>query len=128
MYFKGGTCAALLGWLDRFSVDLDFDYMAGKPGMTEVCGAMEDIFEELGLEIKDKSKTVPQYFLHYDTPRNERNTIKIDATFPPPKANQYQPMQIHEIGRVVTCQSKETWFANKLVAFIERHEKRESTR
>lgn len=23
--FKGGTCAAMLGYLDRFSVDLDFD-------------------------------------------------------------------------------------------------------
>jgi len=26
LYFKGGTCASLLGWLPRFSVDLDFDY------------------------------------------------------------------------------------------------------
>ena len=25
LYFKGGTCAAILGYLDRFSVDLDFD-------------------------------------------------------------------------------------------------------
>ncbi|HIP71371.1 MAG TPA: hypothetical protein EYH05_08260, partial [Anaerolineae bacterium] len=25
LYFKGGTCAAMLGYLDRFSVDLDFD-------------------------------------------------------------------------------------------------------
>jgi predicted nucleotidyltransferase component of viral defense system len=26
--FKGGTCAAMLGYLDRFSVDLDFDMSA----------------------------------------------------------------------------------------------------
>ena len=25
LYFKGGTCASMLGFLDRFSVDLDFD-------------------------------------------------------------------------------------------------------
>ena len=25
--FKGGTCAAMLGYLDRFSVDLDFDVL-----------------------------------------------------------------------------------------------------
>ncbi len=25
--FKGGTCAAILGYLDRFSVDLDFDVL-----------------------------------------------------------------------------------------------------
>ena len=30
LYFKGGTCAAMLGYLDRFSVDLDFDLMAIK--------------------------------------------------------------------------------------------------
>ena len=27
MYFKGGTCASMLGWLQRFSVDLDFDLL-----------------------------------------------------------------------------------------------------
>ena len=25
LYFKGGTCASMLGYLDRFSIDLDFD-------------------------------------------------------------------------------------------------------
>jgi predicted nucleotidyltransferase component of viral defense system len=25
--FKGGTCASMVGYLDRFSVDLDFDVM-----------------------------------------------------------------------------------------------------
>ena len=30
LYFKGGTCAAMLGFLDRFSIDLDFDYMGRK--------------------------------------------------------------------------------------------------
>ncbi len=27
--FKGGTCAAMSGYLDRFSVDLDFDVLSG---------------------------------------------------------------------------------------------------
>ncbi len=27
--FKGGSCAAMLGYLDRFSVDLDFDVLQG---------------------------------------------------------------------------------------------------
>lgn len=30
LYFKGGTCAAMLGWLDRFSIDLDFDFVGKK--------------------------------------------------------------------------------------------------
>ena len=28
LYFKGGTCASMIGILDRFSVDLDFDLKA----------------------------------------------------------------------------------------------------
>jgi len=27
IYFKGGTCAAMLNYLDRFSIDLDFDLL-----------------------------------------------------------------------------------------------------
>ena len=88
--------------------------------------AMEGIFHDHGLVVHDKSTTVPQYFLRYDAPRDARSTIKIDVTFPSPKANEYQPLQIPEIGRSVMCQSRETWFANKLVAFIERYEHRES--
>ena len=30
LYFKGGTCVAMQGLLDRFSIDLDFDYVAKK--------------------------------------------------------------------------------------------------
>jgi len=29
IFFKGGTCSAMLGFLDRFSVDLDFDLKKG---------------------------------------------------------------------------------------------------
>jgi predicted nucleotidyltransferase component of viral defense system len=29
--FKGGTCAAMLGYLDRFSIDLDFDVLKHAP-------------------------------------------------------------------------------------------------
>lgn len=126
LYFKGGTCAAMLGWLDRFSIDLDFDYVGKHSEMTAVRRMLERIFADLGLEIKDASKNVPQYFLRYPAPKNQRNTIKIDTTFPPPKANQYQPQQLQEIDRVVMCQTKETMFANKLVALMERYERREA--
>ena len=43
-----------------------------------------------------------------------------------PKANEYRPVSLKDIDRVVYCQSKETMFANKLVALIERHEQRSS--
>lgn len=126
LYFKGGTCAAMLGYLDRFSVDLDFDY-AGKPEETEeIRKKMEKIFADLGLEIKDKSRKIPQYFLRYPARKDERNTLKIDVTFPVPKANKYQTVRFPEIDRIITCQTPETMFANKLVALIERWEKNEA--
>jgi len=133
LYFKGGTCAAMLGWLDRFSIDLDFDCKAKASarggqggGMRRVQKELESIFVDLGLEIKDKSKNAPQYFLRYPAEANARNTIKIDATMPPPKANVYHTALLGDIDRIVPCQTKETMFANKLVALIDRFEKHES--
>ena len=126
LYFKGGTCAAMLGWLDRFSMDLDFDYVGKPRDIEETRAALKRIFAELGLEIKDASKKALQYFLRYPAIKNTRNTIKIDTTFPPLKSNDYAAQHLSEIDRIVTCQTKETMFANKLVALIERYELREA--
>jgi predicted nucleotidyltransferase component of viral defense system len=126
LYFKGGTCAAMLGYLDRFSVDLDFDFVGETSAMKEIQKQLEKIFHKLGLEIKDKSQNVPQYFLRYSAKENERNTLKLDVTFPPPEANVYEPKEFVDIDRVINCQTKETMFANKLVALINRYEKNES--
>ncbi|MFA5994298.1 MAG: nucleotidyl transferase AbiEii/AbiGii toxin family protein [Parcubacteria group bacterium] len=123
LYFKGGTCAAMREFLDRFSVDLDFDYLGDAKDIVKTQKEMEKIFGKLDLEIKDKSQNVPQYFLKYDAPSGERNTLKIDISFPPPKTNQYESVRIVEIDRIVNCQTIETMFANKLVALIERYER-----
>jgi hypothetical protein len=37
LVFKGGTCAAMLGYLDRFSVDLDFDLASHEPEYRSPC-------------------------------------------------------------------------------------------
>lgn len=121
--FKGGTCAAMLGWLDRFSVDLDFDYIGETEKMKEIRERMERAFDELGLTIKDASKNAPQYFLKYPSREGERNTIQIDATFPPPKSNEYIPLRFSEIDRILRVQTKETMVANKLVALQDRYQK-----
>lgn len=125
LYFKGGTCAAFQDLLNRFSVDLDFDLLESKD-VAEVKKCMENIFEELGLEIKDQSGKVPQYFLKYNAPDGERNNLKIDVLCPPPKSNTYETVRIKEIDRVWRCQTIETMFANKLVAVIDRYEKTKS--
>ncbi len=121
--FKGGTCAAMLGILDRCSIDLDFDYTGLKSELRELRKELESVWKDLGLEIKDKSKIGIQYFLKYPALKDQRNTLKIDATFPVPKSNEYQTIRFTEIDRIFTCQTKETMFANKLVALIDRFEK-----
>jgi len=123
LYFKGGTCAAMRGFLDRFSVDLDFDYVKPPEDLKKTRKKLEIIFGNLELDIKDKSQKVPQYFLKYPAKVNERNTLKIDVTAPPQKFNQYEPVRLAEIDRIVRCQTIETMFANKLVALIERWER-----
>lgn len=127
LYFKGGTCASMLGWLDRFSVDLDFDY-GGKPeDVQKTRDSLEAIFADLGLSIKDKSQNGIQYFLKYENDKNNekiaRNTLKIDASFPLFASSKYISQRFLEIDRVFICQTKETMFSHKLCALMDRFEK-----
>lgn len=121
--FKGGTCAAMRGIINRFSVDLNFDLIDEKE-MPELSKHLEVIFKKLGLEIKDKSKIAPQYFLRYPkTDENPRNIIKIDVTFPPAQHDQYESVRFTEIDRILHCHTIPTMFAHKLIALIGRWER-----
>lgn len=126
LYFKGGTSAAMRNLLDRFSIDLDFDFVGEKKDLLKSGKTLEKVFKDLGLEIKDSSKATLQYFLKYPASQNERNTLKIDTTFPPIKTNKYEPARLQEIDRIAYCQTIETMFANKLVTLIERFERTNS--
>lgn len=123
LYFKGGTCASMLSRLDRFSVDLDFDFVGDTKDILKTRKALEKIFSKLGLTIKDKSKVGIQYFLKYEANDSRRNILKIDVTFPVLKSNKYKIEKLVEIDRFIKCQTKETMFANKLVAILDRFEK-----
>lgn len=123
LYFKGGTCASMLGLLDRFSIDLDMDFVGKIEDMPALRERLEKIWVELGLEIKDQSKNTIQYFLKYPNTTGDRNTVAIDAVFPVPKANVYEAKKFIDIDRTIICQSVETMFANKLVAVLDRFEK-----
>ncbi len=118
LYFKGGTCASMLSWLDRFSVDLDFDYAGGREQVVATRAALERVFSTLELSVKDWSKRGIQYFLRYEG--EGRNTIKIDTSFPLLSVNTYAPQRLPEIDRILTCQTIETMFAHKLLALIGR--------
>ena len=122
LYFKGGTCASMLGYLDRFSVDLDFD-IKDKNLTSAVSESLEEMFSNIGLEIKDKSNNTIQYFLKYDAPKNSRNTLKVDAIDVPYKNNGYEKVLLSEINRFAICQTKSTIFTNKLVAIMDRYER-----
>lgn len=127
LFFKGGTCAAMAGYLNRFSIDLDFDLaLNNKEKIYTARKELEKIIADLSLSIKDKSQRGLQYFLKYEAPANKRNTIKVEALFPAPKSNLYEPIYFSEIDRTLQCQTKETMFANKLVAIIDRYEKQKS--
>lgn len=123
--FKGGTYAAMRGLLDRFSVDLDFDLL-NPDQIPSVQKHLESCFKNLGMEIKDQSKKAPQYFLRYKSKPRERNTLKVDVTFPPPKSNDYEPVRLADIDRIVHCQTIPTMFANKLATIMDRYQKQGS--
>ncbi len=125
LYFKGGTCAALLGLLDRFSVDLDFD-LKETGNKKEMKRIFYQVFAELDLSVKDESQKTLSFLLKYQAPSGSRNTIKLDALDLPVKANVYKVQYLAEINRLANCQTKETMFANKLVAVLDRWEKHRS--
>ncbi len=123
--FKGGTCAAMLGFLDRFSVDLDFD-ISSDVDEKKLRQKFHAIFKKFDLEVKQESKKALEFWVRYEAPANMRNTIKIDALNWQVKANKYQPQYLAEIDRFMVCQTIETMFANKLVAVWDRWRKTKS--
>lgn len=122
LYFKGGTCAAMRDLLNRFSVDLDFD-LRSKEDIPLARKHLEKIFTSLDLTIKDHSKVVPQYFLGYEAETGSRNTIALDISVPPTKANIYEVIRFGDIDRFLPCQTIATMVAHKLVTPIDRFAK-----
>lgn len=121
-YFKGGTCAALCGFLDRFSVDLDFDLAPGQD-QTIIESRLLHVFEKLDLEIKDKSQAVLQFFLKYAAPQGQRNTLQLDILPTQTASNEYTQFYLMDVDRYAICQTRATIFANKLVAPLDRFER-----
>lgn len=122
LYFKGGTCASMLGFLDRFSVDLDFDLKSGVD-QDLLRKRLGQIFTKLELEVKTQSQKTLSFLLKYQGPPGQRNTIKINALPVFIKSNRYEPQYLAEIDRILVCQTLETMFANKLVTPLDRFKK-----
>lgn len=118
--FKGGTCAAMLGFLDRFSIDLDFD-LVSKTKEEDVRKEFKSIFKYLNLTIKKEFDNVLMFQIQYPSQPNKRNTIKVSVNSLEVKSNVYKVQYLPEINRLVNCQTIETMFANKLVAVTDRY-------
>lgn len=118
--FKGGTCAAMLSFLDRFSVDLDFDLVSDTKEET-IRKELKNIFKYLGLTVKKEFNNVLMFEVQYKSQPNKRNTIKISVNTIKVKSNIYKVQNLPEINRLANCQTIETMFANKLVAVIDRY-------
>ncbi len=122
LMFKGGTYASLRGVLDRFSVDLDFD-LPNKVSKDEVREKCYNIFRKLDLEIKDESKKHLQFFLKYDAPKRQRNTLKLEITDDVSKYNEYEKVLLRQVRMYCNGHSLDTMFANKLYACKARFDK-----
>ncbi|MCX6791220.1 MAG: nucleotidyl transferase AbiEii/AbiGii toxin family protein [Candidatus Gribaldobacteria bacterium] len=125
IFFKGGTCTTMLGFLDRFSVDLDFD-LKNSANKSELRKEFHLIFKNLGLVVKDESKNALQFFLKYQAPASQRNTLRLEILDNPFLSIDYQVQYLKEIDRTAICQTKESIFANKLVALADRYKKRKT--
>lgn len=122
VYFKGGSCAAMLGFLDRFSVDLDFDVKKNIP-LQKFKRGLREIFQNLDLEVDKKSSKTFFYVLKYQSKPGLRNSIKLSFIPLEFKSNVYKPFYLAEIDRYAACQTVETMFGNKLVAITDRYKR-----
>lgn len=119
LYFKGGTCAAMRGLLERFSIDLDFDLLdktlipSLRPRITQLTG-------KLGFSLDQQSQHALQFFLKYDAPLNSRNTLKLEINDQVSSKNEYETVNLQEINLVCKTQTIGTMVANKFVAAMAR--------
>ena len=123
LIFKGGSCAVLLGFLDRFSVDLDFDRMAVATN-TAIAKSLESIFAHLSLPIAQKHPKVLMYRVKYSDNPTARKTIKISVNDEIVLSSTYKPQYLADIDRTMICQTRESMVTHKMVALIERYTKK----
>lgn len=122
LMFKGGTYASLRGVLDRFSIDLDFD-LPEKSKKEDIRKRCYEIFKKLSLEIKDESRRHLQFFLKYQAPEGERNTLKLEINDDVSKYNEYEKVLLEQVNMYCNGHKLDTMFANKLFACKARYDK-----
>jgi len=120
LIFKGGTCASMLGYLDQFSVDLDFDAI-NNADEAVLRNEFYEVFDHLDFIIMKEHRKALFFQIRYPGDPGKRNTMKISASNLRVEANQSKAQYLTEIDRFMKCQTIETMFANKLVAVMDRY-------
>ena len=118
--FKGGSCASMLGFLDRFSVYLDFD-VNPTVDLGQLRAEFREIYAKLDLTILKEFDKVLFYQIRYQAKPGQRSNIKVSVNNIAIAANQYRVQYFPEIDRMMNSQTIETMFANKLVAITDRY-------
>lgn len=119
--FTGGTCASMLGYLDRFSVDLDFDVLP-KTDEAILRREFHSVFEALDLSIREEFDHALIFQLQYQNTPGKRSTLKVSSNSFPSRANSYKVQYFPEIDRLANSQTLETMVANKLVTPLDRYQ------
>lgn len=119
--FKGGTCCSMLGYLDRFSVDVDFDTLS-KDNEAAIRQEFHRAFGVLAFEVTRELEGALFFQLRYPNDPGKRNTLKVSASGIAPQANQYKVKYFPELDRLINSQTLETMVANKLVAVTDRYD------
>jgi predicted nucleotidyltransferase component of viral defense system len=119
--FKGGSCASMLGYLNRFSVDLDFDLIINTHEAM-IRKAFHRIFEYLDLKVIGEFDKVLFFQLRYPSDPGKKSSMKVSVNSIEVHSNQYKVQYLSEIDRLMNSQTIETMFANKLVAVTDRYE------
>lgn len=122
IHFRGGTCASMLNFLDRFSVDLDFDLRKGID-KTLLDKHLRKVLTLAAFDLRKESHEGLLYTLRYQVPVGQRNSIKLDIIDTNVKSNKYASLYLPEIGRYANCQTIETMLGHKLVTITDRYKK-----
>ena len=109
--FKGGSCASMLGYLDRFSVDLDID-VTPSADLDHLWVEFREIFNKLDLTVLKEFDKVLFYQIRYRAEPSKRNTIKVSVNNIAIAPNLYKVQYFPEIDRMMNNQTIETMFAN----------------
>lgn len=120
LIFKGGTCAVMLGWLDRFSIDLDFDKMK-EIASRDIRKALDSVCAALSLPVVQKHDRVLLYRVRYSEIPEARKTIKISVNDEHVASSTFVPAYLPDIDRTMMCQTRESMVAHKMVALLDRY-------